>query len=96
MSVILEGVDEYKIIIYEQLQHDFLHSGYFVSAPVCSHWTFSGVQFKVLWVEFLILRGCMLIQKRQQPLTQFEFFCKNIIALFPGVGKYGNQLNEFV
>ena len=74
----------------------FLHSGYFVSTPVCSHWTFSGVQFKVLWVEFLILSGCMLIQKRQQPLTQFEFFCKNIIALFPGVGKYGNQLNEFV
>lgn len=64
----------------------FLHSGYFVSTPVCSHWTFSGVQFKVLWVKFLILKGCMLIQKRQQPLTQFEFFCKNIIALFPGVG----------
>lgn len=93
MSVILEGVDKYKIIIYEQLQRDFCIQGILFQLPRAHIGTFSGVPFKVLWVKFLILKGCMLIQKKT---TAFDPIWKNIIALFPGVGKYGNQLNEFV
>lgn len=49
MSVILEGVDEYKIIIYEQLQHDFCIQGILFQLPR-AHIGHSVVQFKVLWV----------------------------------------------